>query len=192
MSIYSARKKKLDTSWKVASDRTRMMLQVLLFLQVFGKTPMDCAPKLETRLVRGVSMEPTFHDGDDIEIDWNYFHCREPKRHDVVVIKMEGRDVELMKEIRVVPGDRFSVKAHQGQKQLWVNEQLLRGPSKKPMELDDRAAAMLKLYEESFHGVMPAEAYFVFGVEFSGSFDSRKFGPVEKKQIVGKVLHIKK
>lgn len=164
------------------------MLQVLVFLTFSAAPDAGCESHVETRIVRGASMVPVFLPEDEVEIDFNFFPCHEPRRNDVVLVRLEGRLSDILKTLRVMPGDRFSLRATQGGFFLSVNGHNLTMSNGRPYVFEGNSVRMLKLYEESFHGVMPPDTYFVFGEDMSGSFDSRKFGPITRPQLVGKVL----
>lgn len=57
--------------------------------------------------VRGVSMEPTFHDGAFHIANLAAFRFRAPARGDIVVIAMTGRRALYLKRLIGLPGDRI-------------------------------------------------------------------------------------
>ena len=54
-------------------------------------------------------------------------------------------------------------------------------------KLTDQNIKMLKLYEKDLGGKLSDNMYLVFG-NFPGNIDSGKFGPILRKDILGKVL----
>lgn len=62
---------------------------------------------LPTRIL-GESMEPTVHDGSWRAINLLRYRWAEPRRGDVVCIRLAGRHVTYVKRVLAGPGDRIS------------------------------------------------------------------------------------
>ncbi len=58
--------------------------------------------------ITGISMEPTYRDGSINLVNTLRFRFRQPRRGDVVAIKLAGRRVMLLKRIVGLPGDRLA------------------------------------------------------------------------------------
>jgi signal peptidase I len=58
--------------------------------------------------LRGVSMEPTFHDGEIHVANLLKYAWREPQRGDIVVISMTGRHALYLKRVLGLPGETIS------------------------------------------------------------------------------------
>jgi signal peptidase I len=133
--------------------------------------------------VKGASMEPTFLDHDYLLIDEISYRWREPHRGEVIVFRYP-RDPKqyFIKRVVGLPGDRVVVRDGE----VWLGEN----------------GAELKLYKESYLGewvrtqsqtpsyldvVLTPQQYYVMGDNRSASMDSRSFGPIEKREIIGRI-----
>ena len=119
----------------------------------------------------------------DIKVDLNYYKANEIQKYDIIIYNFSARDQLLIKYVGVTPGDSFSVKDYK----LYVNNKEFKNIINKSYPLNTQNEKMLSLYEKSFNGTMPKDTYFIFGIK-SGGVDSGKFGPVNKDNILGKVL----
>lgn len=120
--------------------------------------------------VSGESMNPTYREQEVIQIKAHH----QPQRFDVVVLHPPDDPEELyLKRIVGLPGEQVDFK----EGQLFVNE--------KPVadEFADRTEDFnwKSLYKEP----IPEGYYFVMGDNRTVSRDSRIFGVVSKKQILG-------
>ncbi|OJG69664.1 signal peptidase I [Enterococcus pallens] len=120
--------------------------------------------------VSGESMNPTYREQEVIQVKAHH----QPKRFDVVVLHPPDDPKELyLKRIIGLPGEQIDFK----QGQLFVNE--------KPVadEFADRTEDFhwKSMYKEP----IPEDHYFVLGDNRTVSRDSRIFGVVSKKQILG-------
>ena len=121
--------------------------------------------------VVGRSMEPTLADGQPVWVSGWPLWCRSPRRGEVVVVRVKDSDGRArldVKRIVGLPGDE--VRWHGGR--VRVNGQALDEPY-----ATISAAARL-----------PARRYFVAGDNRLYSVDSRRYGPVDRSQLVGSVL----
>lgn len=130
--------------------------------------------------VYGQSMEPNLHTDQRLiveKISYNrylrqYFGVEGPERGDVVVIDLDTQSSELLiKRVIGLPGD--VVKIHTGQ--VLVNDQALEEP-------------YLTGVTTGFYGptTVPPLHVFVLGDNRSFSNDSRSFGTVPLKAVVGR------
>jgi signal peptidase I len=71
----------------------------------------------------GISMSPTIASGELIFINRLTYRFREPRRGDVVAVRMAGRSVVYVKRLLALPGDRVKIEASavsiNGE---WINE----------------------------------------------------------------------
>jgi len=119
-------------------------------------------------------MEPNFKEGDYLIVDQLSYRLREPKRGEVVVFKSQTNS-RLIKRIIGLPQEEIEIK---NGKIFVLNE-----------ALDETAY----LYKDHYHlediKVKLREGeYFVLGDNRAFSLDSRKFGPIKREDMIGKVF----
>lgn len=120
-------------------------------------------------LVSGASMEPNFQDGNYLIIDEVTYRFRAPERGDVIVFRFpKDPKTFFIKRILGLPGDEVIV-------------------DNGAIEVFRNGKSVLKETGTSgnYRGVMKTSQYFVVGDNRYNSFDSRSWGPIEKKHIVG-------
>ena len=59
----------------------------------------------------GISMEPTIASGDLIFINRLAYRFREPRRGDIVAVRLAGRSVVYVKRLIALPGERLKIEA---------------------------------------------------------------------------------
>lgn len=125
--------------------------------------------------VEGRSMEPTLHDQDRLIVNKLAYHVDDPKVGDVVMLLHPNNpDQSLVKRVVAAPGD--SVALREGvvvRNGVVANEEFI--------PLDHRS------FEDQPAIVVPEGFYFVLGDHRNNSSDSRAFGPVPKKYILGRI-----
>ena len=175
------------------------MLNIYSLLPVFASvlllTPLasaesparDCSVTPSVKYISGESMNELFKAEESITVEEGWYKCHPVERDDIVLIQFPHRSRPIIKLARVLPGDRFHLELFQGGHHLLVNDKILKTPKGTPYLFGGHEYKMLALYEESFHGLMPTETYFVFGTVAGGSFDSTRFGPVKVGQLTGRV-----
>ncbi len=127
--------------------------------------------------VVGISMEPTYHNGNIILVDKFFYKNKKPQHDDIVVAAYHvGPDEEqIIKRIVGIPGDRIEMKDDK----LYRNGQLLDEPYiNEPMK-DNR----------NFCYDIPDGKVFVMGDNRNHSVDSRVIGYLDfDDDIVGRVF----
>lgn len=136
-------------------------------------------------LVKGRSMEQTFSDGDYLIVDQLTYNFIEPKRSEVIVFHTEfipgGNEREYyIKRVIGIPGDRVVIK--DGEVLLYENNK------DTPTVLDEDYIidGLRTISQEPVDIILKDNQYFVLGDNRGNSSDSRYWGPVDKKYIVGK------
>ena len=139
---------------------------------------------LQPHQVRGASMEPNFHDGEYILTDKISYRFGEPKRGDVVIFKAPTNpDVDFIKRIIALPGEKIEIK--NGNIVIYNTQSPQGFTLSEPYQVMEPLAGGSYLREGKIVEV-PTDSYIVFGDNRTHSFDSREWGPVPKKSIIGK------
>ena len=127
-------------------------------------------------IVDGSSMEPNYHNGDVLKINLVAYLTSEPQRYDVVAIHTPSMD--LIKRIIALPGETVSIDKNG---KVLVNGEIIEDPfAKEAIRQDMRGLAADTI-------ILKGNEYFVMGDNRNASTDSRTIGPIQKKQIIGKV-----
>lgn len=134
-------------------------------------------------------MEPLFRDGDDIVAAVGWHACHDPKRDEVVLVRFSGNTQPLLKRIRAVPGDIFSVHSvGEESGELWVSGKRLKNSAGQSYRFTLSRTEIWRSYERRFSGVVPKGSYFVMGERPEGSLDSSRFGFIAVEDLMAKVL----
>lgn len=131
--------------------------------------------------VKGASMEPNFFDKEYLIIDELSYRLRLPQRGEVVVFKYPENPKEFfLKRIIGLPGER--IKVAEGRITIYNKEHpegtILTEPYL-PQDLQTIGERITTLSEDQ---------YFVLGDNRPNSYDSRRFGAVDKSLVVGRVF----
>lgn len=164
-----------STAWSVALEFIKMgglALLTIIAIRYFLFKPF---------YVKGESMEPNFYDHEYLIIDELSYRLHQPSRGDVVVFHYPNDPKEyFLKRIIGLPGERVKVA---GGKVTVYNDAHPEGvavdESYLPKELETMGDQTTTLGTDEF---------FVMGDNRPNSFDSRRFGPINKSLIVGRAL----
>ena len=125
--------------------------------------------------VEGQSMAPTLADQDRLIVNKLAYRIGEPRRGDIVMLYYPlNPDKSFVKRIIAEEGD--TVRILDGE--VFVNDE--------PLE-DDYVPAAFRSHDEYGPQVIPEGYHFVMGDHRNNSSDSRHWGMVPKKYIIGKV-----
>lgn len=132
-------------------------------------------------VVRGDSMMPNFFSNDYLIVDEISYRFFPPKRGDVIVFKYpKNPSQRFIKRIIGLPGEKVMIKN---------NRIIIYFPDGKSKILDE--SEYLSEYQnlnESEPIKLKEDEYYVLGDNRNFSFDSRKWGPLPRKNIIGKVV----
>ncbi|MBM3257121.1 MAG: signal peptidase I [Candidatus Liptonbacteria bacterium] len=128
-------------------------------------------------VVSGSSMVPNFENGDYLLVDELTYRFRTPERGEVVVFRYDGNPFTyLIKRIIGLPGERVRIK----------NNKIEVVPlSGEPFMLEEKYLAPGVVTGGDAEYVLSDSEYFVLGDNRSFSFDSRNWGGLPTKNVVG-------
>ena len=122
-------------------------------------------------LVKGDSMNPKYKNNDFMFLNKIIYKFTPIKRGDVVVLKYKNDD--LIKRVIGLPKDK--IKVENGK--LYINNK----------EYKEDYINSYTASEDFDEVTIKNNEYFVMGDNRYNSYDSRRFGPINKKDIMGKV-----
>ncbi len=130
--------------------------------------------------VRGQSMEPNFQNGDYLIIDELSYRIREPQRGEVIVFKYPN-DVSqrYIKRIIGLPGETIDIEDGK----VTITNQA----GEKTLEEANYLSGAVYTAGD-IRKTLGNDEYFVLGDNRTASSDSRRWGTVPQKDIVGRVL----
>jgi signal peptidase I len=132
-------------------------------------------------LVKGDSMVPNFHNGDYLIVDELSYRFRSPERGEVIVLKFPyDPSQRFIKRIVGLPGETIEIKDgkvvvyHLDSQEVFVLDE-----STYVGSLQTPGSVKVQLKEGE---------YFVLGDNREFSSDSRSWGPLQAKYVVGRML----
>lgn len=132
--------------------------------------------------VKGASMEPNFEDGQYLIINEISYRFNEPKRGDVVIFRYPQDESQFfIKRVIGLPGERIEI----------MNGQVFIFNKDYPMGfvLDESAYLPISARTSGeISRVIGENDFFVLGDNRQSSSDSRVWGNVPRKNLIGKVL----
>lgn len=129
--------------------------------------------------VKGESMEPNFLEKEYLIVDEISYRFKEPKREDVIIFKYP-KDVKtyFIKRIAALPNETISIK--NGSIVIYNKE----NPDGFNLEEDYLSGAAYTAGDT--YAVLGENEYFMLGDNRPHSSDSRQWGVLDKKYIIGK------
>jgi signal peptidase I len=130
--------------------------------------------------VKGASMEPNFYDHEYLIIDEISYRFETPIRGDIVVFKYPKNPSDyFIKRVIALPGERVIIE----------NGQVKIANSKNPAGFILDESEYLPNTTKTFGNIditLGENQYYVLGDNRASSLDSRGFGPITNKDIIGK------
>ncbi len=133
----------------------------------------------EPYIVSGASMDPTFTTGDYLIVDKLSYETGEPKRNSVIVFKFPSEESRnLIKRVIGLPGDTVTMN---GTTLTITNAENPAG-----FTLDQ--SYLSHTQPQTFSVTLKSDEYFVMGDNRPASFDSRAWGVLPRKDILGRPI----
>ena len=192
-------------SEKVTFSKKRLFFQIVIFILLIAflvqckpqskNTTLQqtenietCPNNTEAKTVRGISLEPLIKNGEDVKVIINYYKCYAVERNDIIVYQYAGNQNPLIKIVKGMPNDKFSLKLNEDSTNWYIllNDEILKNSEGKPYLINSHGAKVLSLYINDYKGIIPQNAYLILGNLASGSLDSTAFGLISKDDIIGK------
>ncbi|MCX6752402.1 MAG: signal peptidase I [Candidatus Nomurabacteria bacterium] len=145
-------------------------------------------------VVSGLSMFPTFNNGDYLIVDQLSYELGSPTRGDVVIFKYPldpKNDPTRNFVVRFFDPGKYYIKRVIGLPNETVDIKgsavtITNAENKKGFTLDE--PYVKNTSDNNIHFVLKSDEYFVMGDNRSGSSDSRFWGPVKKEFFTGKAF----
>ncbi len=132
-------------------------------------------------IVRGASMDPTFQNGQYLIVDQLSYRFEAPKRGDVIIMRYpKDPSVFFIKRIIGLPGETVEIQG----KQVVIQQ----GVGKSPITLDESFIDPSRIRDEYASYTVGPDEYFVMGDNRKESSDSRSWGLLPRKDIMGKTF----
>lgn len=128
-------------------------------------------------IVSGASMEPNFSNGDYLIIDELTYKIRNPERGEVVILKAQNSPIFYIKRVIGLPDEKVEIKNNR----IYIYN----SENKNGFALHESYLQKAETYPEDYFELKNDE-YLVLGDNRPRSFDSRQFGAVSQKNIIGK------
>ena len=159
--------------WTRAAHEVVTGLQTLLSAAVYASLIVTFG--FQVARVDGMSMEPTLEDHDRLIVSKLVYELGEPRPGDIVMLYYPVNPEKMFVK-RVIAKEGDTVRIVDGR--VYVNDRPLR---------DDYVPPAFRSHDDWGPQVVQQGYYFVMGDHRNNSSDSRHWGQVPKKYIVGKV-----
>lgn len=136
-------------------------------------------------VVEGESMLPTLEDGNKVVVNKLGYEAENLERFDVIVFHA-NKEEDFVKRVIGLPGDKVEYR----EDMLFINGKKVKEPFLKQYREQSPVGYLTGDFTlQDLTGVerVPEGKLFVLGDNRLGSWDSRQFGFISEKQVVGKV-----
>lgn len=160
------------TGWKLIGELTAELLKVVV-ISLIIIIPVRYFV-LQPFFVQGASMEPNFYDHEYLVIDEISYRFKEPQRGEIVVFRYPNDPRQyFIKRIVGLPNETLEIKDNA----VFINS----------LRLDESSylGAGTNTFGNLYIKLGP-DQYFLLGDNRNFSLDSRSFGPVDRRLMVGR------
>lgn len=131
-------------------------------------------------VVTGPSMKPNFQDGDYLIIDELSYHLREPVRGEVVVLRYPNDPSQFfIKRVIALPGERIVIRENR--------VEIFNAEHQNGLVLDEPYLPKDNVTFGSVDLTLGESEYYVLGDNRLSSSDSRVWGKLPRRDIIGRV-----
>ena len=142
----------------------------------------------EPYIVQGASMDPTFETGQYLIVDRLGYRFEEPKRGDVVVFKYpKDEKTYFIKRIIGLPGEKVNINKGIVTISKTDNDPT-HGGGVFAQVLSEPYVSSLHEKADFYETTLAQDQYFVMGDNRAESSDSRYWGPLPKRLIIGRPM----
>ncbi|MBI4155898.1 MAG: signal peptidase I [Candidatus Zambryskibacteria bacterium] len=140
----------------------------------------------EPYIVDGASMDPTFHTGDYLIVDKLSYEIGKPQRNTVVIFRYPNDPRKsFIKRIVGLPGETITMKDNVV---IVINPENPKGLNLDQSYVVHKCLKTTNNCVISFEETLGVDEYYVLGDNRAESFDSRSWGPLNKKYLLGKPI----
>lgn len=164
--------------WQVVAVGRNPSLTLVRLMGLAGLTVLTFWYGLVPVRVTGISMQPTYKDGERRWISPLWARVDGIHRGDVVAIQTSGRHLLYLKRIVALPGERIRIVRGEVQ----INGQ----PLEEPYVAPDRAK--WNWPTNAVERVLGADEFFVVGDNRGMAMKSHSFGVADRGRILGKLV----
>ncbi len=136
--------------------------------------------------IRGVSMEPTLKDGEQVYVDADYYKTHNLTRGDIIAFKFKMQEKPFVKRVIALSGDRVEF-GKDGN--IYINGEILdESYLSENYHFDPSKLKVLLIPLNQTSGTVPEGTVLVLGDNRKNSFDSEDYGFVPIEYILGKII----
>lgn len=159
---------------------------VIIILFIVACTPLpkgmhrSCITRIQPYTIRGHSLTGVLEHRENITAYLGYQNCNNLQDGDVVVWKTNVKENPLIKIVKGVPGDNFSIEKYT----LFRNGEVLRNNNGTAYSIKASNARFLATYFATYPTI-PEGYYFLIGNAPIGGLDSTQLGYISQSDILG-------
>ena len=151
---------------------------------------LDCVQKQLTKGIEDEHMAEIIQPGRTVRIFENFYKCNNVKRGDMVYFRFSQQIEPVVRVIRAIPGDKYSLSEATDSKGMWqitINGKAIESKGQ-PYLIKSNSVPPLKTYELSRGGVLAEDEYILLSSNPPGLSDSSNLGLAKRSDFIGKVI----